>query len=117
MVDYTVQIARNLKNIRVISGYTQTEVARAIGVSYQQIQKYESGANRISAEKLFALKVFYGANIEEFFAGPKDEDTVDRSTERRQAYLHFMYSLSNMPDQKLRQAVEHFASSLFEIGA
>ncbi len=34
---------------------SQTDIANAVGISFQQIQKYETGANRISASRLFEL--------------------------------------------------------------
>lgn len=49
------QIARDLKRARLLAGLTQKDLANALGVSYQQIQKYESGASQISAARLVQL--------------------------------------------------------------
>ncbi|MFA5952654.1 MAG: helix-turn-helix transcriptional regulator [Hyphomicrobium sp.] len=48
-------MGQRLREARQSRGLTQTEVGRALGVSFQQIQKYERGANRISLEMLLLL--------------------------------------------------------------
>jgi transcriptional regulator with XRE-family HTH domain len=48
-------IGERIRRRRVELGLTQDQLARRLGLSYQQIQKYERGANRISASRLFAL--------------------------------------------------------------
>ena len=66
-VDATV--GRNLRLIRVRTGYTQQELANAMNLTFQQIQKYESGRNRISAPRLYDAARALGVNIESFFDG------------------------------------------------
>jgi transcriptional regulator with XRE-family HTH domain len=46
-----------------------TKLAEALGVTFQQVQKYESGGNRISAGRLFAIGGFFGVPISAFFDG------------------------------------------------
>jgi len=48
-------IARNSRRQRLRKGLSQTELGNAIGVTFQQVQKYETGANRISAARLFRI--------------------------------------------------------------
>lgn len=48
---------------------TQMELARGIGVTYQQLQKYESGKNRVSASRLYALSVVLCVKPSYFFKG------------------------------------------------
>ena len=48
---------------------TQTQLADAIGITFQQIQKYEHGTNRISAGKLLQVAHFLSVPIEVFFEG------------------------------------------------
>ncbi|MCB9978475.1 MAG: helix-turn-helix transcriptional regulator [Rhodospirillales bacterium] len=63
------QIGKNLKRLRRESGFALVDVARALGVSYQQVQKYETGRNRISAAKLYLLKGLYDVPYGAFFEG------------------------------------------------
>jgi len=47
-----VEVGLNLRRMRLARGFSQTELGNALGVSFQQIQKYERGANRLSASML-----------------------------------------------------------------
>jgi transcriptional regulator with XRE-family HTH domain len=60
-------ISRNLKKIRHIRRLNLSDVAPYVGVTYQQLQKYESGKNRISAGRLYKLSKFYEIQIQDFF--------------------------------------------------
>jgi transcriptional regulator with XRE-family HTH domain len=56
---FNATIGRNLKFLRNIRNLNQTKVANAISVSFQQIQKYEKGANGLCAQKLKQLADFF----------------------------------------------------------
>jgi len=60
-------ISYNLKTVRLNSGLSLQKISERLGVSYQQIQKYENGKNRISAGRLWHLSQIYGVPIEIFF--------------------------------------------------
>jgi transcriptional regulator with XRE-family HTH domain len=49
------EIGRRLRNRRLELGLSQEQVAHAVGVTFQQLQKYEKGVNRVSASKLYWL--------------------------------------------------------------
>jgi len=63
-----VQVGFNIRQIRKAQGLSQTALADALGVSFQQVQKYERGSNRVSASALWRvarfLKVTPGALFE-----------------------------------------------------
>lgn len=60
-------IAQNMRKLRLNRKLSQKRVAAHLGVSYQQLQKYEAGRNRFPAEKLFALKQLYKVPYDAFF--------------------------------------------------
>lgn len=62
-------IGQNFLRLRRSRGFTQRQIAEALQTSFQQIQKYEKGQNRISAEKLHELKLFFDVPYEYFFEG------------------------------------------------
>ena len=64
-------VGRNLCFHRKNAGLSQRQAAKIIGISYQQLQKYEQGSNRICAEYLFKLKNAYKISMDDFFAGIK----------------------------------------------
>src|SRR5215475_15467261 len=54
---------------RTLLGMTQEQLAGALGISYQQIQKYETGANRVSAGRLFEIGQRMDVEVGYFFEG------------------------------------------------
>ena len=46
-------VGERIRRRRILTGLTQDQLGEALGVSYQQIQKYETGANRVSAGRLY----------------------------------------------------------------
>jgi transcriptional regulator with XRE-family HTH domain len=62
-----------LKNKRLEAGLSQEELGRAVGLTFQQIQKYERALNRISASKLFDFAQYLGVGISYFFSGLSSE--------------------------------------------
>lgn len=61
------RIGRNIRRLRKARRLSQTRLGMALGVTFQQIQKYESGANRISASALFRLAQALSEPIRGFF--------------------------------------------------
>jgi transcriptional regulator with XRE-family HTH domain len=61
-----INIGINLREIRKSNKLTQTEVANYINVTPQQIAKYETGKNRISASTLYRLACYYNKNMNDF---------------------------------------------------
>ncbi|WP_283808829.1 helix-turn-helix transcriptional regulator [Tardiphaga sp. P9-11] len=61
-------LGRRLREVRMEKGLSQAALGDAVGVSFQQIQKYERGTNRISASTLFAICQFLDCPIEKMFA-------------------------------------------------
>ncbi len=62
-----VHVGARLRVRRTLLGMSQTTLGEAIGLTFQQVQKYERGANRISASRLFALTRVLDVPIEFFF--------------------------------------------------
>ena len=68
-----VHIALKLQEIRLKSGLTQDKLGELVGVSCQQIQKYESAKNRISSSRLFEFSQIMQVQISEFFNNLPDD--------------------------------------------
>jgi transcriptional regulator with XRE-family HTH domain len=64
-----VHLGRKLRRRRRLLGLTQQELARVCGVRFQQIQKYECAANRMSAARLWQLAEALDAPVSYFFEG------------------------------------------------
>lgn len=66
------RVAQNLRQRRIAKGLTQEALAGRIGVTYQQMHKYESGVNRVSAGMLWVLARELDCQVGELFAGLSD---------------------------------------------
>ena len=64
-----IHVGSRLRALRTRRGLSQTNLADKLGLTFQQVQKYESGANRISASKLFAISRITGMTPDYFFEG------------------------------------------------
>ena len=82
-------MGRNLRDIRVSHKYSQRQIAEKLGVSFQQVQKYENGQNRLPVENLLKLKTLYDAPYDIFFKGMQEEGNVKKSSQDI-AYLCFL---------------------------
>lgn len=69
-------LGKRLRQRRRTLGMTQQQIAEAVGVRFQQIQKYECGANRISAARLWLLAKALEAPVGAFFDGLTDEGST-----------------------------------------
>src|ERR1700752_4276824 len=63
-----VHVGARIRTRRLLIGMNQEALARALGLTFQQVQKYEGGANRISASRLAELADILGVPIGYFFA-------------------------------------------------
>lgn len=74
-----VHVGRRLRLRRTILAMKQEELADAVGVTYQQIQKYERGDTRLSVGRLFDIGLVLGVPIEWFLDGLHDEVSTHSS--------------------------------------
>ena len=74
--NFNIHLGKKLRMRRLSLGLTQTKVALAINVTFQQIQKYEKGTNGVSSNRLMQLSQFLKVKITYFFEGYKDYKDV-----------------------------------------
>jgi transcriptional regulator with XRE-family HTH domain len=67
-------VASRLRLRRQETGMTQTQLAQAVGVTFQQLQKYEGAVNRISAGALYQLALTLDVPVQYFFDGLSRRD-------------------------------------------
>ena len=70
--NFNIHLGKKLRIRRLSLGLTQTKVAQAINVTFQQIQKYEKGTNGVSSNRLMQLSQFLKVPIIYFFEDYKD---------------------------------------------
>jgi len=79
--DIDVYLGKRLRRRRRLLGLTQQQLAGTVGVRFQQIQKYECGANRISAARLWQLSEALEVPVGYFYDGLSDRALKETTTE------------------------------------
>lgn len=70
-------VGQKLRERRWVLGLTQQKLAEAVGIKFQQIQKYETGMNQISAARMWDLAIALDVPVSYFFEGFGDEIDED----------------------------------------
>mgnify|MGYP001545707258 CR=1 FL=1 len=68
-----VHVGKRVRHRRWMVGMTQQQLAERVGIKFQQIQKYETGMNRISASRLWDIANTLGVPVSFFFEGLEQE--------------------------------------------
>ncbi len=71
--DIDLYVGKRLRRRRRLLGLTQQQLAESVGIRFQQIQKYECGANRVSAARLFQLSESLNVPVGYFYEGLGDD--------------------------------------------
>lgn len=71
-----VHVGRRVRHRRWMTGMTQQQLAEKVGIKFQQIQKYETGTNRVSASRLWDIADALGVPVAYFFQGLSNERDV-----------------------------------------
>ncbi len=78
-----IHVGARLRARRTLLGMNQTKLGEGLGVSFQQVQKYERGTNRIGSSRLFQLTRALDVSIEYFFEDMPAEVVASSSTKGR----------------------------------
>jgi transcriptional regulator with XRE-family HTH domain len=122
--DVDAHVGSRLRQRRMLLGISQEQLAEMLGLTFQQVQKYERGTNRVSASRLFQLARALDTPITWFF----DEMESDRGAERektaselqdgdpmsRRETLELVRVYSRIDDRKVRKKLYEMAKALAE---
>ncbi|MCK0068338.1 MULTISPECIES: helix-turn-helix domain-containing protein [Kordiimonas] len=107
-----IAVGERIRQLRKERHITQTELGAAVGLTFQQIQKYEKAKNRISASKLVQIADIFNVDVSELFKGsmayedvPESEEIAEliKYTERmpdhvRSQFLNLMEAIAQAPE-------------------
>ena len=97
-----VHIGKRLRLRRMLIGLSQEDVATAVGVAFQQVQKYECAINRISTSRLWELSAVLQCPVSFFYEG-MDEQTTGASPRHLTADTPSVYIQSAQEDIAVKQ--------------
>lgn len=69
-----IHVGKRIRQRRLLASMTQQQLAEYLGIKFQQVQKYETGANRVSASRLWNIASALKVSISFFFEGYGDLD-------------------------------------------
>lgn len=72
-----VHVGKRIRHRRWMIGMTQQQLAEKVGIKFQQIQKYETGMNRVSASRLWDIARAVDVPVSFFFEGLNESDLVE----------------------------------------
>jgi transcriptional regulator with XRE-family HTH domain len=102
---------------REAKGLSQTELGRALGISYQQVQKYELGRNRIGSSRLAAIAAFLEVPVSYFFEElPSDASEADSGDEviralRMRGSVELLRAYADIRDPAMRANILQFVET------
>ena len=105
-------IAKNICLIRNARGTSQEALAKQLGVSFQQIQKYENGKNRIAASRLYLMAQLLEVQISDFFPAlpatskPFSQDYLTKEN------IDILGLLHELPDTERKEIAKNVLKAL-----
>src|ERR1043166_4180563 len=113
-------VGQNVRIFRKAKGLSQTKLGTALGVTFQQIQKYENGSNRVGSGRLAAIAKVLNVPVDRFFqnrttgaqaAASNATDVVSDLIASPYA-LRMLKALKNIPDNKVRLSLVTLTESI-----
>lgn len=117
------QIGARLRAHRMAAGMSQTDVGVGLGVTFQQIQKYEKGSNRISGSKLVKVcqllhikpDQLLGTNGTSYAVGKGERDPLESLNNRD--VFNMLIAVNKLPPKQRATVVKAFVSLVAAFGA
>lgn len=112
-----VLVGRRVRAYRLSLGMSQTTLGEKVGVTFQQIQKYERGTNRIGSSRLKKVSTVLGVGVGALFAEPESDqagqDPLTEITSQPHA-ARLLKAFAAITDDKLRLALVKLTEGLQE---
>jgi transcriptional regulator with XRE-family HTH domain len=105
-------VGARIRERRIMMGLSQQQLAKMIGVTYQQAHKYERGLNRISAGRLFEIAQVLGVPVSWFFEGLAGKSDAQEMSSRQRMCLELARNFALIDNEKHQEALSQMARAL-----
>lgn len=107
-------VGGRIRERRTMMGMTQENLANALQISYQQVQKYETGANRISAGRLYELAQILKVDVNFLFEGlePTAQQEPMAHGGKNRSTIELVRNFTEIDDSAVRSAVSGLIKTL-----
>ncbi len=113
-----VLVGRRARERRTLEGMSQSAVAEKLGLTFQQLQKYEQGHNRISASRLYELAQLFGVSVSYFYEGMeegKGAPSPDDVLTKRET-LELVRAYYKITDPAVRDSIRRLVQAAAKLG-
>ncbi len=110
LVDH--HVGARIRERRTMLGLSQQQLAKMIGVTYQQAHKYERGLNRISAGRLFEIAQVLNVPVSFFFEGLQPGAETQPVSARQRMFLELARNFALIDNDKHQEALSQMARAL-----
>jgi transcriptional regulator with XRE-family HTH domain len=112
-----VHVGRRIRQRRTLLGMSQEKLAEALGLTFQQVQKYERGGNRVSSSRLFDLTRVLDVQISYFF-DEMETGVADKSPSRLMGVsASKMQKAAPEPDPLIKRETLELVRAYYKIAA
>jgi transcriptional regulator with XRE-family HTH domain len=114
-----VMVGAKIRILRTHRGMSQSDLAGKIGVAFQQVQKYENGANRVGASRLSRIAAALGVSVGELFEPSESKPAANSKSPfqllaERDA-LRVLKAFSRTTDPRVRRAIAQLVESVADL--
>lgn len=109
-----ITVGSRIVSLRLAKRMTQTDLANSIGVSFQQVQKYERGSNRVSASRLWRISEALNVPMTYFFDGVTTDAGAPREERPMTPWARELMALEKNLPASARKLVLNMARQLAE---
>lgn len=110
-------IGSRIALLRTANGLSQSQLAEALGISFQQVQKYEAGKNRIGAGRLQAIADRLGVSVATFFEDttqPAPDDAVEMLLHSDGA-IDLLRAYASITDEEVRRSILTMVKAMLRV--
>ena len=113
ITEFDIRLGRKVKLMRQMRRVSQDALAKSLGITFQQIQKYERGKNRIAVSRLVEIARVLRVDINKFF---EDSEFQQQSTSFEEIdfahYIEILHAFEAMKNQAAKSEIKNFVKRI-----
>ncbi len=117
--DYIIEvdkfIGKKIYSLRLALGYSRQQLSEVIGVTHQQLQKYEKGTNRISVGRLVLIAKALSKEISYFYEGLDSDNHEELITQHQRMCIEVSRNFMKIENSEHQNAVNTLVKSLSKV--
>jgi transcriptional regulator with XRE-family HTH domain len=118
-----IHVGKRIKTLRKLRGMSQSSLGDSVGLAFQQIQKYEHGANRIGASRLFEFSQIFDVPVSYFFddmdleiSGQPVPEAANLNIFNSPEATTLAHAYYRLPDQSVRNSFRNMIKAVADGG-